>query len=102
MLKSQDDKIRQMLHDFGRALIHAIATSSEVSGTVRKIRQEGYSLYLVLDCKQDRERSAQKIELTTRKVPPQEPAFRLDGRDVSFLKELGIDPTRSAKGRRGH
>lgn len=96
-MRSQDDKIRHMLHELSRALLQAISTSSEVNGTARKIHQEGYSVYLALDCKQDRERSHQ-IELTPRKAPP--PEFRLDGNDVAFLKSLGIDATRPAKRRR--
>ena len=89
-----------MLDELSRALMQAISTSSEVSGTARKIRQEGYSVYLALDCKQDSERRTHQIELTPRKAPPPAPEFRLDGSDVAFLKSLGIDATRPAKRRR--
>ena len=89
-----DDKIWQMLQQLGRTL----STSSEIRETVRKIRQQGYSLYL--DCKQDGGGGAQ-IELTPPALPPaREPAFRLDGKDVTFLKSLGIDPTRPGPRRR--
>jgi len=89
-----------MLNELGRALMQAISTSSEVNGTARKIRQEGYSVYLALDCKQDRERSTRQIELTPRKDPSPAPEFRLDGNDVAWLKSLGIDATRPAPRRR--
>ncbi len=90
------DHIHQILQSLGRTLAHAIARSSEVSGIVRRIHREGYSLSLVL---QDGKRSAQ-VELTAPR-PPRDPAFRLGGKDVTFLKSLGIDATRSGKRRRG-
>ena len=42
-----------MLRDLRRALSDAISESSEVNRTLRKIREEGYSLYLLVDCKRD-------------------------------------------------
>ena len=94
-----DKHIRRMMQDLGQALVQAIASSSKVSQAVSRIQQEGYSVFLVLDRKQEGERDVQ-IELTSRKPAPKEPAFLLDKRDVSFLKTVGIDATRSAKRRR--
>ena len=48
-----DDKLHHMLRDLRRALSEAISESSEVSRTLRKIREEGYSLYLLVDCKRE-------------------------------------------------
>ena len=42
-----------MLRELRRALSEAISESSEVNRTLRKIREEGYSLYLLVDCKRD-------------------------------------------------
>lgn len=105
-----------MLNDFGRALIQAIHDSSEVNGAARQISREGYSLYLVLDGKEDEAR----LELTSRKDPAPEkppgppkaarpngarpnaarPNFRLNSGDVEFLRSVGIDATRSVRRRR--
>lgn len=94
-----DNHIKQMMQDLGHALVQAIATSPKVGATVRKIRQEGYSLSLVLDRKDESERRA-RIELTTRQPTPKDPSFLLDNGDVSLLKSIGIDATRSGKRRR--
>ena len=94
-----DNHIKQMMQDLGHALVQAIATSPKVGAAVRKIQQEGHSLYLVLDRKDESERGA-RIELTTRQPTPKDPAFLLDKSDVSLLKSIGIDPTRSGKHRR--
>jgi hypothetical protein len=89
-----------MLRDLRRALSEAISESSEVSRTLRKIREEGYSLYLLVDCK--REAAEQEpLALPAAKLPAGEPNFQIDGRDLSFLKSIGIDPTRRLRRRRG-
>ncbi len=97
-MKSQEERIRQMLDDFGRVLVEAITHSSEFSGAVQRIRNEGYSMYLVLNCQQDGERRA-RMELTSKRAVP-EPVFRLNSDDMSFLKSVGIDPTRCTRRRR--
>jgi hypothetical protein len=33
-------------------------------------------------------------------APAAEPAFVIDGRDLAFLRSIGIDPTRRRRGRR--
>ncbi len=99
-MKPVDENIRRLLQDLGRSLADAISSSSDVGQAVRRIRDEGYSLYLVLDCEQDDERPGAQLELATRKPGTKEPAFLLDGNDVSFLKSLGIDATRPGKRRR--
>lgn len=96
---STDQQVRQMMEELGRALVQAIGKSSDVSAAVRHIRHQGFSLHLVLNCDQDSERGAQ-MELMTRQHVANAPVFRLNSHDVGFLKSLGIDPTRSARGRR--
>ncbi len=89
-----------MLDDFGRVLVEAITHSSEFSGAVQRIRAEGFSLYLVLNCQEDGERRA-RMELTSQPARPVcEPVFRLNSEDLSFLKSVGIDPTRCPRRRR--
>jgi hypothetical protein len=99
-----NDKLHHMLRDLRRALSEAISESSEVSRTLRKIREEGYSLYLLVDCKREGA-DGEPLALTpqgTPEVPAAahraaqrgEPNFQIDGRDLFFLRSIGIDPTR--------
>jgi hypothetical protein len=88
-----------MLSDFRRALYEAISDSTDVHRTWRQLREEGYSLYLLVDCKRQ---EAQQLEAADRgKLPlaPQEPVFQINGPDLSFLKSIGIDPTRRSRRR---
>lgn len=94
----QDTELREMLRDLGRALSAAISESPEVGRTLRRIRREGYSLQLLLDCK--RESEAGDSAATADEAPKGEPAFRIDARDLSFLRSIGIDPTRRLRRRR--
>jgi hypothetical protein len=95
-----------MLRELRRALSEAISESTDVNRTLRKIREEGYSLYLLVDCKRD----ASELEPLTFATAPRltsgasgasgEPAFQIDIRDLSFLRSIGIDPTRRLRRRR--
>lgn len=121
---ANDRDIQQMIKDLGRAVAQAISASDDVNEVVRKIRHEGFSLSMTLNCEHDGKREA-KLELTPRRATPTGsatpegdpeamgppvatpssltlgPKFRLDSSDVSLLKSLGIDPTRAAPRRRG-
>ena len=63
------------------------------------IREEGWSVYLVVDRKNEDE-TPEGFELTTEVGAEQDPSFRIDRQDLSFLKALGIDPTRRVRRRR--
>jgi len=92
-----------MLRDLRRALSEAISDSSEVSRTLRRIREEGYTLYLLVDCKRDRLDRETGDELLPVAVPRRngsEPIFQINGHDLSFLRSIGIDPTRQLRRRR--
>jgi hypothetical protein len=94
-----DDKLHLMLRDLRRALSEAISESSEVSRTLRKIREEGYSLYLLVDCKRERELNDEAIPVAARRSGG-DPVFQINGTDLSFLRSIGIDPTRRQRRRR--
>ncbi len=89
-----------MLRDLRRALSEAISESSEVSRTLRKIREEGYSLYLLVDCKREANDPDVPSLAALPKTAAGEPLFQIDSRDLSFLKSIGIDPTRRLRRRR--
>ena len=93
--KLLDEKMRQMLRDLGRALSEAISESPQVGRTLRRLRSEGYTLHLVLDCKRRSETGeAEEASRALAPTPAGEPAFRINGDDLSFLRSCGIDPTR--------
>jgi hypothetical protein len=95
-----DDKLHQMLRELRRALSEAISESTEVNRTLRKIREEGYSLYLLVDCKRDLSELEPLTFGTAPRLTSGEPVFQIDIRDLSFLRSIGIDPTRRLRRRK--
>jgi hypothetical protein len=95
-----DEKLRRLVHDLRCAVSQALADSIEVGEALRGIRREGWSLYLVVDRQQQRPPEG-CYEVPARTVAAGEEAnFRIDGRDLSFLRSIGIDPTRRIRTRR--
>lgn len=92
-----NDKLQQMLSEFRRALYDAISDSTDVHRTWRQLRDEGYALYLLVDCK--RQEGQEPVERGKLPLPAHEPVFQINGPDLSFLKSIGIDPTRRARRR---
>jgi hypothetical protein len=96
-----------MLRDLRRALSEAISESSDVSRTLRRIREEGYSLYLLVDCKRDPFGDDDPLPVASRtsrrereREREREPVFQINGTDLHFLRSIGIDPTRRSRRRR--
>ncbi len=98
---SLDGKINEMLRELQRALADAISESSDVHQSLRRIRGEGYSLYFLVNCKRD-SITFQELprELATAGGGSGEPRFQIDVQDLSFLRSIGIDPTRQMRRRR--
>lgn len=93
-----DEKLQRLFENLGRAVFDAIAESEDVSETVGRFRDEGYTLSLQLDCKKEApEAAGSKDDGAAREI---EPTFRIDGQDLSFLQSIGIDPTRRRPRRR--
>ncbi len=94
-----DAKLHQLLLVLRGALARALSDSSEAGRAVREIKSEGWSLYLVVDQQED-EGSGAALELTTKKASVEAPVFKIDGQDLTFLRSIGIDPTRSLRKRK--
>ena len=94
-----DAKLHQLLIVLRGALVRVLSDSSEAGRTVREIERQGWSLYLVVDQQED-EGSGAALELTVKKAPAEVPVFKIDGQDLTFLRSIGIDPTRSLRKRR--
>jgi hypothetical protein len=96
-------KKRTLLADVERALLDALAESSEVHRALWKLQREGWTLRLLLDCQPDveGEPAADRPEpRPARRRPARDPSFRIDVEDLRFLREIGIDPTRRRAPRR--
>ncbi len=93
-----DNDLKKWMRDLGQDLVHAIAASPEATDNVRKIRQRGYSLYLVLDRSEGE--SGTHVELTSGQASSTKPSFLLNKGDVTFLESVGIDATRPGRRRR--
>ena len=103
------DHLREMLKELGQAINESISGSGRVHDSIQKIRDEGYNLYMVLDAKvgvNKREAKARGTRRTSAEPAEVErssgdrAAFRINLKDLRFLKSLGIDPTRKVRTRR--
>lgn len=100
-----DEKIRRMLKDLGDAINESISGSGDVNHHIQRIRDEGYNLYVVLDAtigldKEDDDEAATSGSAVAPVKRKRDVQFRIDVNDLSFLKSLGIDPTRKVKAKR--
>ena len=87
-----------LLKDLRAAIVRALSGSREVRSLFDQVREEGYALYFVVNRRlEDAESGESMVEAGELES---EPVFRIDGRDLSILRELGIDPTRSTRRRR--
>jgi hypothetical protein len=106
-----NDHLRQMLKELGQAINESISGSGRVHDSIQRIRDEGYNLYMVLDAKVGVNRRAPRsggrrrsagADARNRDVPSgEQAAFRINIKDLRFLKSVGIDPTRKVRTRRG-
>jgi hypothetical protein len=100
-----DAKLRAMLKELGDAINDSVSESDRVHETIEKLRDHGYKLFLNLDARIGIEREedfggddeAGSVEMSRR---PASAEFRIDFRDLRFLKSVGIDPTRKVRSRR--
>jgi len=100
-----DDRIKQLLKELGTAINESISASTDVNDHIQRIRDEGYNLYVVLDAtiglgrtddedSETSETSSNQLALTASDIQ-----FRINVNDLSFLRSMGIDPTRKVRKR---
>ena len=104
-----NDHLRQMLKDLGQAINESISGSGRVHESIQRIRDEGYNLYMVLDAKvgvnrreargSRRSVAASDSGAEETLAPSERAAFRINIKDLRFLKSVGIDPTRKVRRR---
>jgi hypothetical protein len=105
-----NDDLREMLKELGQAINESISGSGRVHDSIQRIRDEGYNLYMVLDAKVGVNRRSPRLGVRRRSASEagkavatigEQAAFRINIKDLRFLKSVGIDPTRKVRGRRG-
>ncbi len=94
-----DDKLRRLVEDLRGAVSQALVDSAEVDRALRGIREQGWSLYLVVDRKSEGE-PLEAYEIGTEAPAAAEASFKIDASDLSFLRSIGIDPTRRTRRKR--
>ena len=102
-----NDHLRQMLKELGQAINESISGSGRVHDSIQRIRDEGYNLYMVLDAKvgvkrdgRGGSRGRSSAARETGSHSEERAAFRINVKDLRFLKSVGIDPTRKVRNRR--
>ena len=104
-----NDDLRDMLKELGQAINESISGSGRVHDSIQRIRDEGYNLYMVLDAKVGVNRRAPRAGNRRRPAAGNgkdaapmgnQAAFRINIKDLRFLKSVGIDPTRKVRNRR--
>ncbi len=103
-----NDHLREMLKELGQAINESISGSDRVHDSIQRIREEGYNLYMVLDAKVGvnrrtgrggRKRSGEREPEIESIATADRAAFRINIKDLRFLKSVGIDPTRKVRTR---
>src|SRR6266545_4833984 len=106
-----NDHLRQMLKELGQAINESISGSGRVHDSIQRIRDEGYNLYMVLDAKVGVNRRPARAGNRRRQQAAEtgnghgngngsaseQAAFRINIKDLRFLKSVGIDPTRKVR-----
>ena len=111
-----DERTRAALRELGNALNEAVSSSARVHEILQRIREEGSEPYLVLDATvalEGRERKARAALPSIRRGGParreqteetgenEGTTFKIDVKDLHFLRSVGIDPTRALRAPRG-
>lgn len=94
-----DAKLRRLLQELKGAISKTLTESPDVERSMQRIRQEGWSVFLVVDRKREDE-TPEGIELTAESGSAPDVIFRIDRQDLAFLRSIGIDPTRRLRRRR--
>ncbi len=105
-----DEKTRAALRELGKALNEAVSSSEEVHAILARLREEGHEPYLVLDATVAIEKRGRRAQAAlpsirrggqARREDSEGASFKIDVKDLHFLRSVGIDPTRAARAPRG-
>ena len=105
-----DERTRAALRELGNALNEAISSSERVHGILQRIREDGSDAYLVLDATVALETRGRRAQAAlpsirrgghARREEADGTGFKIDVKDLHFLRSVGIDPTRAPRAPRG-
>lgn len=100
-----NEHLREMLKELGQAINESISGSGRVHDSIQRIREEGYNLYMVLDAKvgvnrRESGKGRSDDEPEELETVGNRATFRINVKDLRFLRSVGIDPTRKVRARR--
>ena len=106
-----DERTRAYLRELGAALNEAVSSSEKVHEILARVRAEGYDAYLVLDATVALDKRGRRSQaalpsirrgglLRDREEGGETAVFQINVKDLSFLRSVGIDPTRPIRARR--
>lgn len=105
-----DERTRSLLRELGAALNKAVSSSERVHEILAQVKSEGYEPYLVLDATVALDRRGRKTSaalpsirrgsLHSQRSETENAVFQINVKDLTFLRSVGIDPTRPIRARR--
>ena len=93
-----DSRSTRLLWDLRIALLRALSASRDSRNVLDRVREEGWSVYLTIE--QDTPGVESKALPLSPAIPGNKTEFKINYRDLSLLRSLGIDPTRTLRRRR--
>lgn len=106
-----NERLQRMIRDLGRTLADALADSAKATEALRQLQEAGFTVSLELGSLEpdDHDDHPETFALSLerrgevpvpgdpRSRPESPPEFLMQGRDLAFLRSIGIDPTRRAR-----
>jgi hypothetical protein len=92
-------KKRTLLRELERALLDALSGSADLHRSVWELQRAGFSLRFSIECEEREPVNGEQSAHRRPEARPREAAFRIDADDLSFLRSIGIDPTRGLRSR---
>ena len=94
-------RLTRLLQNLRAALSDLMSDSQTVGSVLSEIEDEGLSVYLVVDDPTSGEEpKALRLIPDPASAEDSQPDFRIDQTDLTILKGMGIDPTRTLRRRR--
>ena len=94
-------KVEKLLQALREALLETGVEPASPSGVLLQMQRQGLSVYLAVERDRgENNTEVARLALTRGDNNRAVPVFRIDHEDLTILRSLGIDPTRSLRRRR--
>lgn len=87
-----------MLREFGQLLLDQVCQQQPLRRFVERLHARGCRVRLVLEDPLEGRR--EEVEILPTPPAARKPVFQINGKDLTFLRSIGIDPTRRGRRRR--